>query len=150
MGGTGLVYAWMRYFATPVDEFSIVNHPWQPLVQHLHVWTAPALVFACGYLWHEHAWRYWRDNVRAGRRTGIGLILSCAPMIVSGYLIQTSVTPAWRQAWIVVHVAASLLFLAAYVPHQWGCKHSRADRRAARRSSGVHRWRRGDAAAKAP
>ena len=46
VSGTGLVYAWMRYLAEPVDEWAIVNHPWQPHTQHLHILTAPLLVFA--------------------------------------------------------------------------------------------------------
>ena len=48
VGGTGLVYGWMRYFAEPADEFSVVNHPWQPDLHSLHVITAPLLVFASG------------------------------------------------------------------------------------------------------
>ena len=48
VGGTGLVYGWMRYFAESDDPFAIANHPWQPHFQHLHVLTAPLLVFACG------------------------------------------------------------------------------------------------------
>ena len=44
VGGGGLVYAWMRYFVRPDDPFAVVNHPWQPDVQHLHVLAAPLLV----------------------------------------------------------------------------------------------------------
>ncbi|HPK65509.1 MAG TPA: hypothetical protein PKX99_02905 [Thermoanaerobaculia bacterium] len=50
VGGTGLVYAWMRYVATPADPDAVVSHPWQPMVQHLHVLTAPLLVLAIGAL----------------------------------------------------------------------------------------------------
>ena len=37
VGGTGLVYAWMRYLVHPADPFAVVNHPLQPLAQHLHI-----------------------------------------------------------------------------------------------------------------
>ena len=63
VGGGGLVYAWMRYFVRPDDPFAVVNHPWQPDVQHLHVVAAPLLVFALGLIWQSH--------VRASLRLGI-------------------------------------------------------------------------------
>ena len=61
VGGTGLVYAAMRYLMNPTDEWSVVNHPWQPHVQHLHVLVAPLLVFAAGLIWSRHvsALRFW-------------------------------------------------------------------------------------------
>ncbi len=118
VGGTGLVYAWMSYLATPADEFSIVGHPWQPQVQHLHIWTAPLLVFGVGLIWRDHAWRHYRRGQPHGRRSGISLLLSAAPMVASGYFIQTAAEHGWRRAWVVVHLAASALFAVGYVVHQ--------------------------------
>ncbi|HXO18770.1 MAG TPA: hypothetical protein VOA87_02470, partial [Thermoanaerobaculia bacterium] len=60
VGSTGLVYAWMRYLLAPADPFAVVNHPLQPLVQHLHVLAAPLLVFAVGLIWRRHVWAGWR------------------------------------------------------------------------------------------
>ena len=118
VGGTGIVYAWMRYFTVPADEFAVVGHPWQPHVQHLHVWTAPLLVFGIGLIWRDHVWRHYRRRVRDRRRSGLSMLLGCAPMIVSGYLIQTAVGENWRLTWIAVHLVASALFLAGYSVHQ--------------------------------
>ena len=115
--GTGIVYGWMRYALEPVDEFAVVNHPWQPFLQHLHVWTVPALVIMLGVFWQGHAWPYWRARLREGRNSGLMLFGSALPMIFSGYLIQTAASPGWRLAWIVVHVAASLLWTAGYAVH---------------------------------
>ena len=117
VGGTGIVYAWMRYFTAPADEFAIVGHPWQPHVQHLHLWTAPLLVFGIGLIWRDHIWRHYSRGVRDRRRSGLSLLLGCAPMIVSGYLIQTAVGDVWRQAWIALHLVASGLFLLGYSVH---------------------------------
>ena len=50
LAGTGVVYGWMRYFVTPKDEFSIVNHPQEPTLHWMHVVFAPLLVFGCGVL----------------------------------------------------------------------------------------------------
>lgn len=117
VGGSGLVYAWMRYMLKAPDEFSAVNHPWQPYVLHAHVLTAPLLVFAIGHIWYHHAWLYFRSGTRPGRRSGVGLLSLFLPMTASGYLIQISVSEFWRSAWIVLHVAASLLWIIAFVAH---------------------------------
>lgn len=117
VGGTGLVYAFLRYALEPVDPYSVVNHPAEPALQHLHLWAAPLLVFAVGLIWHEHAWKHWRRGVKGGRRSGLTLIGTAAPMVVSGYLIQTAVTPAWRTGWVVLHLVASTLWLAGYLAH---------------------------------
>lgn len=117
VGGTGLVYAWMRYLAEPADEFALVNHPWQPEVQALHVVTAPLLVFAAGWIWSAHVLRHWRLGTRRGRRTGLLLALLLAPMVASGYLLQTAQEELWREIWIWVHVATSALWVAAGAVH---------------------------------
>ena len=118
VGGTGLVYAWMRYLVRPADPFAVVNHPLQPLVQHLHILLAPLLVFAAGMMWHQHAWEYWRRGVERRRRSGGSMIFTLVPMVVSGYLIQTAVADDWRRIWVIVHLAASGLWLLGYLAHQ--------------------------------
>lgn len=117
VAGTGLLYGFLRYFAESDDPYSIVNHPWQPLFQHLHILLAPLLVFAAGFIWREHVWKHWRQGVRGRRRSGVSMMLTVVPMVVSGYLIQTAVDPGWRTAWVVVHVATSLLWVGAYGGH---------------------------------
>jgi hypothetical protein len=116
VGATGLLYAWLRYFAAPADEFSPV-HPWQPWAQHAHVLTAPLLLFALGLFWRAHALSGLRSGAPERRRTGITLLAAAAPMALSGYLLQTAVDPAWRTAWIAIHLASSALWLVATVVH---------------------------------
>lgn len=118
MGGTGLVYAWMIYFCRSDDPYALVNHPLQPQTQHLHILLAPLLVFALGGIWHRHAWPFFRRGRRQGRRSGLSLILTAAPMVMSGYLIQTAVDPAWRKAWVVLHLVTSGLWVLGYLVHQ--------------------------------
>lgn len=119
VGGSGLLYAAMRYLMTPADEWAVVNHPWQPAVQHAHVIVAPLLVFACGMIWRRHVAERWNSG-RARRRSGPGMALLFVPMILSGYLLQTSVAEGWRQAWIVLHVLSSTLWLVAFAIHLRG------------------------------
>lgn len=115
--GTGSVYAFMRYFLQPIDEWAVINHPWQPYVQHLHVLTAPLLVFACGLIWHRHVAR--RIGAEEHRRggSGPGLAAALVPMIASGYLLQTTSATSWRQVWLVLHLASSGLWTLLVATH---------------------------------
>jgi hypothetical protein len=115
--GTGLVYGAMRYFMAPVDEWAVVNHPWQPLVQHMHVLTAPLLVFACGLIWHRHVAS--RIGASETRRlaSGPGLAVVFVPMVASGYLLQTTTQDGWRQTWLAIHLLTSGLWILLAVLH---------------------------------
>jgi hypothetical protein len=115
--GTGLVYAWMRYLVEPADEWAVVNHPWQPHLQHLHVLVAPLLVFAVGLIWTAHILGK-LQNGRTNRVAGLSLMALFLPMAASGYLLQLAVDPNWRRTWVWVHVVSSLLWVAAFVVHQ--------------------------------
>jgi len=117
VAATGLVYAWMAYLLAPPDEYAIVNHPLQPLMQHAHVAVAPPLVLMLGVLWRGHVWPRWRSRAADGRRTGLALIAMLAPMLASGYALQVSADPRWRTAWVVVHLISSALWLAVGVAH---------------------------------
>jgi len=115
--GTGLVYAWMAYFVKSNDPYAVTNPPWQSDIQHLHILVVPFLVFVLGHLWCRHAWPHFANGKKKGRRSGIGMILMAAPMIVSGYLIQTAVEPDWRTTWVITHCATSGLWILGYVAH---------------------------------
>lgn len=118
VGGTGVVYAVMKYMMDPADVFSVVGHPWQPGVQYLHVVVAPIAVFAIGLIWKNHVFDHYRRGLTTGRRSGISMMLTMVPMVVSGYLIQVSVGETWRVIWIVVHCIASFLWITGYLVHQ--------------------------------
>jgi hypothetical protein len=116
VGVTGVVYAVMRYLLEPVDEWAVVNHPWQPHLQHLHVLAVPLLVFAVAMVWKQHAFA----ALRNGRRrlvSGMTVLASFVPMVASGYLIQVAVQPGWRTVWVGVHLVASGLWLLGYLVH---------------------------------
>lgn len=117
VGGSGVAYGWMRYLAEPADEFAVVNHPWQPDTQHLHVLVAPLLVFGVGLVWNAHVWRRWRSGFRPHRRSGAALALLFAPMVASGYLVQVAEGALWREAWAWTHGLTSLAWLALAFSH---------------------------------
>ena len=117
VAGTGLVYAWMRYLVEATDEWAVVNHPWQPHLQHLHVLLAPLLVFALGLIWSAHVIGKLK-NGQGNRVVGIGLTTFFLPMAASGYFLQIAVSQSWRETWMWVHIVSSLLWVVAFVVHQ--------------------------------
>jgi len=117
VAGTGVVYAWMRYLAEPADPYAVVNHPLQPLVQHLHILVAPLLVFVAGVIFKQHVWPRVRTGFKPRRRVGLTLALTLVPMVVSGYLLQTTGDPTWNTIWVWVHVITSVLWVLGYALH---------------------------------
>jgi len=117
VAGTGLVWAWMLYLVTPEDQFALVNHPWQPELQLLHILFAPLLVFAVGFSWRSHVWMRLRFGFRHKRRTGLLLVLLFLPMVASGYALQVAVDDSFRTAWLWTHLSSSGLWLLTYIVH---------------------------------
>jgi len=117
VGGTGLVYGWMRYFAENPDPFAIANHPWQPQVQHAHLLAAPLLIFAGAWIWTGHVQKHLARKSRRGRRTGIGLVALFFPMVFSGYLLQVAAGESWRALWIGLHVGTSAVWVLLAAVH---------------------------------
>ncbi|MFT7669309.1 MAG: hypothetical protein ACI8X5_002009 [Planctomycetota bacterium] len=107
----------MRYFAVSEDEFSVVNHPLQPDLQHWHILTAPLLIFAAGVIWSGHALKHYKSRVRRGRRTGITLMATLFPMIFSGYALQISAGEDWTRVWMWLHIATSSTWLLFALIH---------------------------------
>lgn len=118
VAGTGVAYAVMKYLMDSPDEWAVVNHPWQPHMQHLHVLAAPLLVFAGGLIWRHHVLKRLRDQETDGRMSGLALVFQAAPMVMSGYLIQVSVSEFWRSVWVGVHLAFSALWIVTVMAHR--------------------------------
>ena len=118
VGGTGLVYAVMKYGMEPADPFSVVNHPLQPYMLSLHLVSAPLLVLAVGVIWKGHIAGGWRSGSLRGRFSGAGLVLTFLPMAFSGYLLQAATSLPWRRTWLIVHLASSGIWLLMFVGHQ--------------------------------
>ena len=117
VGVTGLVYGWMRYLLAPPDELSVVNHPAQPLWQHLHVLVAPLLVFAVGLMWSAHAWQRVRTRFPLRRPSGLALFALFFPLALSGAWVQVAESEEMR-AWAGgVHSAAGVAWCLAYGVH---------------------------------
>jgi len=133
VGITGLVYAWMKYLLPPIDPYSTVHHPLQPLVLKIHLVAAPFLVFAVGLVFTQHIWGQFRAGLKRGRRSGVGTLLTLAPMVLSGYLIQVATAESWLFWLAMAHLVTGSLFVLGFTSHQvamW-TRQARARRRAA-------------------
>lgn len=118
VGGTGLIYAWMLFFATSEDEFSVWNHPWQGATHDLHLILAPVLAVSFGMIWIGHASKRVRSGQKKNRSSGLALCVTFLPMLFSAYFLQVAVDESWREIWKWMHLITSLLWLAAYGMHQ--------------------------------
>jgi hypothetical protein len=116
-GLTGGVYGWFLYFGQRVGEFGPEPSRWQGAWQHLHVLTAPLLLFMLGIIVRGHLLMKLRAGGREGRRTGLGLGLLIAPMVLSGYGIQVVTDAGWHLVLAWIHGVSSLVFLTGYLVH---------------------------------
>lgn len=114
--GTGLMDGLLRWFGMRMGEFGPEPHPWLPAAQHLHVLTAPLLLFALGMTVRGHLQAKLKRGSE-GRRTGLGAAFLIAPMVLSGYAVQVVTSPAWRTAFSWAHGISAGLFLLAYLGH---------------------------------
>jgi len=118
VGISGIVYLVMKYFMTTEDPFAIVNHPLQPLMLDLHVFTAPLLVFLFGLMFESHIQRKLRTRNALNRKSGVVAAVTFCVMTLSGYLLQVTANESISSAALVLHLVTSGAFLLSYLVHQ--------------------------------
>ncbi len=114
---SGAVYLWMKYFMVSDEPYAVINHPLQPLVLKIHILVSPLLVFALGLIALKHVAEHLRRKVKAGRRSGLLLAVSAAPMVVSGYLIQVLTDEQWLRIAALAHIVTGTLFALGAAAH---------------------------------
>lgn len=117
VAASGLVYLWMKYFADSGDPFAVVNHPWQPAMLKIHLLSAPFFILVFGIVFQSHVTRKLRSRQTANRRSGWVSLVTFALMTMSGYLLQVVSTTAALRAALILHLASSGVFMAAYGAH---------------------------------
>jgi uncharacterized membrane protein len=115
---SGVAYLWMKYFLETDDPFAIVNHPLQPSMLDVHLFTAPLLIFCFGLMFESHIRRKLKAGSRVNRKSGLIAAITFAVMTLSGYLLQITAVAAVSRAALVLHLLSSGIFLSAYVVHQ--------------------------------
>lgn len=118
VGVSGIVYGVMKYLMRSDDPYAVVHHPWQPVFLKLHIVTAPVLVFAVGAVFARHVVHHWRSGRETGRGSGLAIVATLIPMMLSGYLIQTLTSASWIFRVAVLHMTASALYLLGVAAHE--------------------------------
>lgn len=116
-GVTGCVYGYMRLWLEPADEFSILNHPHEPLWRATHIVLSPLLLFTCGLIWRSHVWTRIVSGWEERRWTGLALFALLLPMGLSGYLLQVSEQESLRAIWSWTHAITGAAWVLAYAAH---------------------------------
>lgn len=124
---SGLILTGIRYFLVPLNEFSVLRHPYQSEVRIVHLYASFAVVFALGAILIEHV-QPWLHKKSKGRKTGILMLIFMPIMIFSGVMIQTSVSEVAREIAVAAHTVSSLLFLLFFILHQWSVRRFRRSR----------------------
>lgn len=118
LAATGWIYAAMHYLMTPVDPFSVVNHPLEPTMLKAHLVFAPALVFLVGVIFHSHILLKKENGVQSGRWSGVLMAWLFGVMVMSGYLLQV-LNETGRQAMLWIHLVSGSIWVMGYAAHQF-------------------------------
>ncbi len=116
---TGIVFFIMKYMMATEDPFALINHPLQPAMLDIHILAAPFLILVLGIMYSSHITEKLGTRNKANRRSGIAMLLSFLPMILSGYLLQVSTSAFLSKLTLAVHVVSGLAFAGTYAFHQW-------------------------------
>jgi hypothetical protein len=120
--GTGLWLYWSKNLAEKADPYSNLGGPGEVLAHNSHILVAPFLVFAAGLLWKIHIWPRFRQfsiskmGILKGL-SGLFMVLTLVPMILSGALIQITTDESARKVWVATHVFSSFIWVAASIFH---------------------------------
>ena len=108
----------MKYLLTSEDPYAVIHHPWQPAMLKAHILAAPVLVFALGVIFSRHVVARWKSGRRTGRSSGALIVAVAAPMVLSGYALQTLTSRTWVVAASWTHLTTGFLFLLGFALHQ--------------------------------
>lgn len=114
---TGLAFLWAKYLAQPVDAWSVVNHPLEPWFLKAHIVVSPFFVFALGLILTRHVVPHLKNGLKRGRASGLLMIWTLVPMIVTGYLIQVVTAPLVTRLLVGVHLVTGCVFAAGLLLH---------------------------------
>lgn len=112
----GVIYFVLKYFMQVESEYGLRPHPYQSLIQGIHIVLSPLLIFAFGLLFKDHIVRMYKNAIYK-RKTGITLTLTMIIMILSGYLVQVIYQQNPKMVIAYIHIAVSGVFTLAYLIH---------------------------------
>ena len=114
---SGVLYIGLRTFAEPEDPWAIVNHPLEPWALKAHILTAPIMLFAVGLITAQHIIRSLRSSLPNGRQSGLIMTVLFGPLALTGYLLQTVISPLVTSVLSWTHLGLGLICAVALAIH---------------------------------
>ena len=114
---SGVAYLWMQYVLENTDPFSVINHPWQPIMLTVHVLSAPPLLMMFGIVFQSHVARKLKTSYLPNRRSGWCALIAFGIMVASGYLLQVLTNTLLLRLTLMAHLGSSGVFVTGYGTH---------------------------------
>ena len=115
---SGIILTSIEYLLPPAkNDFSIIKHPWEQIIQKIHIFFAPLFIFMLGHLVYQHAIPKFLSKDKHLKKTGTTLLLLVFPAIISGYLIQIIPNRFIINICIWIHIISSMAFTLILIYH---------------------------------
>jgi hypothetical protein len=103
----------IAFLGKPADLYPVLRQ----VLLKIHILTVVLWVFSCGMLFNMHVIPQLQAGIRAGRRTGILLVVVLILMVASGFIIQ--IFPSQAGLYLIrwSHTLAGIAFSLLFVFH---------------------------------
>lgn len=125
---SGVLYIGIRTFVEPAEPWAIVNHPLEPWALKAHILTAPLMLFSVGLITARHIIRSLKSNLPTGRQSGMVITVLFGPLALTGYLLQTVISPLVTSILSWAHLILGLICAVSLAVH-WRVLQGRRRRR---------------------
>ena len=114
---SGVLYIGIRTFLEPADPWAIVNHPLEPWALKAHILTAPLMLFSVGLITAQHIIRSLKSSLPTGRQSGVIMTVIFGPLALTGYLLQTVISPLVTAVLSWAHLILGIICALALAIH---------------------------------
>ena len=114
---SGVLYIGIRTFVEPAEPWAMVNHPLEPWALKAHILTAPLMLFSVGLITAKHIIRSLKSNLPTGRQSGMIITVLFGPLALTGYVLQTVISPLVTSILSWVHLVLGLICAVALAMH---------------------------------
>lgn len=114
---SGVLYIGIRTFVEPAEPWAIVNHPLEPWALKAHILTAPLMLFSVGLITARHIIRSLKSKLPTGRQSGMVITVLFGPLALTGYVLQTVISPLVTSILSWVHLILGLICAVSLAIH---------------------------------
>jgi hypothetical protein len=125
---SGVLYIGIKTFVEPAEPWALVNHPLEPWALKAHILTAPLMLFSVGLITARHIIRSLKSHLPTGYQSGMIITVLFGPLALTGYVLQTVISPLVTSILSWVHLVLGLICAIALAIH-WQVLQGRLIRR---------------------